>query len=90
MQPIVDEQIGVKVGDHWGVALHRGQRPAHASYHAGMFGEGGGRKDMVELLLSHGAKADARDNGGRTAIFWALKGGHKDVAELLKERMGMK
>jgi TonB family protein len=42
-----------------------------------------GRKDAVELLLSHRADANARDNNGVTALHYAAAAGHKDAAESL-------
>ena len=37
----------------------------------------------AELLLSHGANIEARDDLGRTCIMKASQGGHKELVELL-------
>jgi|WetSurMetagenome_2_1015567.scaffolds.fasta_scaffold32982_3 ankyrin repeat protein len=43
-----------------------------------------GHKDIVELLLAHGADVNAIDgDDGWTPLHWAANGGHKDAAELL-------
>jgi len=52
-----------------------------------------GHKDVTELLLTHGAHVNARDNAGDTPLYWAAenafppeaenKANIKDVAELL-------
>jgi ankyrin repeat protein len=43
-----------------------------------------GNKDVVELLLSHGADVNAKDNKlGYTPLHWAVRADNKDVAELL-------
>jgi ankyrin repeat protein len=41
------------------------------------------RKDVAELLLANGAKVNARNNDGRTALHEAADAGNKDVLELL-------
>jgi ankyrin repeat protein/nucleoside phosphorylase len=42
-----------------------------------------GHGDLVELLLRKGAKVDARDFRGKTALFSAVEGNQKDMAQLL-------
>ena len=39
---------------------------------------------MVELLLKRGANPTLSDTGGRTALYWALANGHKEIAEILR------
>ena len=43
-----------------------------------------GDKDMVELLISKGAKVNARDTSGNTPLDYATKYGYTEVAELLR------
>jgi ankyrin repeat protein len=42
-------------------------------------------REVVELLLAHGADASARNNNGRTAADWARKRGMRDVAQMLTD-----
>jgi len=42
-----------------------------------------GRLDRVLWLLSRGAPRDARDEYGRTALFWASSNGHADVVRAI-------
>ncbi len=44
-----------------------------------------GHKDIVELLLAHGATVDAGGRSGRTALHWAALKGHRDTVKLLLE-----
>ena len=49
-----------------------------------MYAADGGHAAAVQLLLEHGAPADARSEGyGYTALHWACRGGHLDVVKLL-------
>jgi ankyrin repeat protein len=43
---------------------------------------------VVQWLLSNKADINAKDNGGKTALGWAVSKGHADVAELLRQRGG--
>ncbi|KAK1255060.1 hypothetical protein MKX08_009055 [Trichoderma sp. CBMAI-0020] len=43
----------------------------------------GGHQDMVELLLGHGADANAKDGRGGTTLMWAAAQGHQGVTDLL-------
>ena len=43
---------------------------------------------MVEMLLAHGANINAKDKDGLSPADWAVKNGHKDVAELLLQHGG--
>ena len=43
-----------------------------------------GDRDMVELLLKRGANPMLSDKDGRTALYWALANGHKEIAEILR------
>ncbi|KAM5464207.1 hypothetical protein MauCBS54593_007026 [Microsporum audouinii] len=45
-----------------------------------------GHRDMVELLLDHGAKINAKDGNKLTALHVAITGTHKEVVSLLLER----
>jgi len=47
-----------------------------------------GRRDVVAFLLSLGADPTAKDCQGRTSIELAESKGHKDVAKLLRQRLG--
>jgi len=42
-----------------------------------------GHKAVAEILLAHGARADAKDEDGRTPLLSAAFGGNTDIAELL-------
>lgn len=45
-----------------------------------------GHKEIAELLLAHGVRADAKDENGRTPLSSAAFGGNTDIAELLIQR----
>ena len=49
-----------------------------------------GHKEVVELLLSHGAEVDATDNRGMTALQSAEQKGRDDIVELLRLYKSMK
>ena len=40
----------------------------------------------VKLLISHKADLNVRDQAGRTALMWAIRKYHKDIATLLVEK----
>jgi ankyrin repeat protein len=42
-----------------------------------------GNKEIVELLLNHGARVNTADSSGNTPLYYAGKYGHKDIAQLL-------
>ncbi|KAG8160970.1 hypothetical protein KVR01_009234 [Diaporthe batatas] len=42
-----------------------------------------GRLSATQCLLDHGASVDARDSNNYTALFWAIFGGHWEVARQL-------
>ena len=44
-----------------------------------------GHKKTVQILLAAGADAYARDSEGDTPLDNALAGGHRDVAELIRQ-----
>jgi ankyrin repeat protein len=44
-----------------------------------------GHRAVVELLLARGADATARNDDGETALTWARKHDHGEVARLLEE-----
>jgi len=46
----------------------------------------GGHRELVELLLDHGAEIEARQRGGFTALHSAAAGGNGELAALLVER----
>jgi cytohesin len=43
-----------------------------------------GNAALVELLLKHGARADAKTDDGKTAGEMAAERGHKELAERLR------
>jgi ankyrin repeat protein len=45
-----------------------------------------GGLDMVQLIVDEGAKIDAKDNDGMTALNYAVKNGHKDVVAFLQDK----
>ncbi|KAI0799012.1 ankyrin repeat protein [Xylaria sp. FL0064] len=45
-----------------------------------------GHRDVVELLLDHGANINSKDRGKMTALHVAVTGEHKDVVSLLLDR----
>src|SRR5262249_862512 len=45
-----------------------------------------GQGEVVRLLLRRGANVDAADSDGWTALMWACRGGHLDIAETLLAR----
>lgn len=45
-----------------------------------------GNQDLVMALLSAGAAVTGTDENGEGVYIWALRGGHKDLAEFLKKR----
>ncbi len=44
-----------------------------------------GHTEAVVALLEAGVDVDAKDQGGRTALMWAKRNGHTEIAELLKK-----
>lgn len=44
-----------------------------------------GRSAVAEALLAHGARKDAKDGNGHTALSYALKYGNRTAAELLRK-----
>lgn len=42
-----------------------------------------GHADVVQALMKHGARIDARDTNDCTPLMWAVKGGHSDVMRRL-------
>jgi hypothetical protein len=49
-----------------------------------------GHKDLCELLLTHNAHVDARNNYGLTPFMWAAMNGHKDTCKWLIDAMSRK
>jgi ankyrin repeat protein len=45
-----------------------------------------GYLEVVQLLISHGAKVKIVDHGGRKAAHWATINGHTEVAEMLETK----
>ncbi len=58
-------------------ALSRGADPDGAMHDAAAYGN----LDLVQLLVDRGARVDALDSRGRTAMHWAAKFGHVDVVK---------
>jgi ankyrin repeat protein len=44
-----------------------------------------GYTEVSRILLAHGAEIDAKDNDGQTPLQLAIKAGHKEEAELLRQ-----
>ena len=55
----------------------KGSFPLHAA-------AAGGREEIVEFLLEHGADPAAKDAKGKTAKSVAAKKGYDDVAKIIK------
>jgi ankyrin repeat protein len=51
-----------------------------------MYAALGGDTARVKALLSHGAKVNAKDGEGRTALMFAVVNLHRDIVEMLLER----
>jgi len=62
------------------VNLRTSKTPLHVA-------AGANQKNVVELLLAKGADVNARDVSGETPFDWAMHRGHKDVADLLRQRV---
>ena len=45
-----------------------------------------GRKDIIQLLLDHGAEINSRTDDGRRPLSEAIHRKHEDVAEFLKSK----
>ncbi|KAJ3498372.1 hypothetical protein NLG97_g1171 [Lecanicillium saksenae] len=45
-----------------------------------------GHKDMVELLLDHGAQVNSKDRSNLTALHIAITAGHQDIVSVLIDR----
>lgn len=56
-----------------------GNTPLHAA-------AGFGWPELVALLLDHGADLSAKDYEGKTPLATAIKNGHEDIAQLLRQR----
>jgi 7,8-dihydropterin-6-yl-methyl-4-(beta-D-ribofuranosyl)aminobenzene 5'-phosphate synthase len=54
----------------------RNSTPLHFAAHAG-------HKEVVELLITKGAKQDIKDEDGHIPLHWAARGGRKNTAEFL-------
>lgn len=48
---------------------------------------GSGRSDLIERLRQAGARIDIKDYQGSSAGDWALRGGHPDLADRLKQQI---
>ncbi len=44
-----------------------------------------GKLELVELLINHGANLEAKDNLGKTALDYAIRGGNKDLIKLFEK-----
>jgi ankyrin repeat protein len=51
-----------------------------------MAASGGGRTEMVKLLLDKGANVEARSDDGTTALQLAVSNGNTEVVKLLREK----
>jgi ankyrin repeat protein len=45
-----------------------------------------GKEEVVELLLTRGANPDAVDDGGRSCLGLAIKGGYEGIVKRLEEK----
>ena len=48
-----------------------------------------GHKDVVQFLINFGAKINEQDNSGKTALDYAIEGGHNETMELLENHGGL-
>jgi 26S proteasome non-ATPase regulatory subunit 10 len=49
---------------------------------------GSGHREIVELLLANGAKANVPAMSGKTALDYASRAGHKEIADFLRRHGG--
>jgi ankyrin repeat protein len=47
-----------------------------------------GNADIVKLLIEHKANVKAKDQYGLTALVYALKGQHTEIAQMIKDAGG--
>ena len=61
------------------------EKSPHVGDTALLLATASGHRDIVELLLEHGANVDVQDNYGTTALMAAANRGNRDMVELLLE-----
>ncbi len=76
----------IDAGGNVNAQMENGGTPLMVASTHGLLALRQGRKQIIEILLERGAKVDALDTGGWTALIYALFFGHFGVADFLIKR----
>ncbi len=71
VKAFIQEGIDVNTNVHGCTPLHCAARYGH--------------KEVAELLITKGADINAKDDGGKTALSYAVEGGYTEIAEILRK-----